>query len=102
MFVEMEEYAHILRYFHMVFGGLNHTTSSCIFSCYGIHFNELYFIFYQGAGKLPGSEKKKKNPKKIRKKSKKSCQCINMFLSTQSKNSNLRRGLNHVPINQIV
>ena len=51
----------------------------------------------------PGAVKKKKNRKKIfkksEKKSKRSCQCLYMFLSTQSKKPNLRRRLNHVPIN---
>ena len=47
-----------------------------------------------------GSEnKKKKIEKKSEKKSKKSCQCLYMFFMTQRKKSNLRQGLNHVPIN---
>ena len=49
-----------------------------------------------------GSEKKKKKKKPNREKFKRSCQCLYMFLTTQIKKPNLRRRLNHVPINQIV
>ena len=37
-----------------------------------------------------GSEKKKKKKKPNREKSERSCQCLYMFLTTQSKKSNLR------------
>ena len=48
--------------------------------------------------KAHGAVKKKQN----RQKSEGACQCLYMFFITQSKKSNLRQGLNYVPINQIV
>ena len=56
-------------------------------------------IYIKALASARGSEKRKKIRKKSEKKSKKSCQCLYMFLSTQSKKPNLRRRLNHVPIN---
>ena len=53
-------------------------------------------------------EKRKKNPKKNQKKIVPVPiyvfvdSCLYMFLTTQSKKPNLRRRLNHIPINQIV
>ena len=51
-----------------------------------------------GFGRIQETLKIKPN----RVKSERSCQCLYMFLTTQSKKPNLRRRLNHVPINQIV
>ena len=71
------------------------------------NFNCFWNLYISRRWQAPGAVKiekksKKKSEKKSEKKSKKSCQCLYMFFMTQSKKSNLRRGLNHVPINQIV
>ena len=73
--------------------------SSASYRSLGFGKNICVYIIYKSAGKRPGSEKKEK--KANLPKYKGSCQCLYKFLTTQSKKSNLRRGLNHVPINQI-